>query len=382
MALFEQLSSFIFTTFLSKNIIFIAIGIFGVGFLIAFHELGHFLFCKLFDIKVPSFSVGMGPKLISRKIGTTEYSISAIPIGGYVEIAQASDDQNPTKEGYYENKPYWQKMLVMSGGILFNMIFAYTVFILLYFVGMPNTAVVYPQNAVPVVSTIIPGGPAQKADLRIGDRILAINAAPINNNIEQFFKLIRPLANQKVTLTLERQGHELSTSITLSERQENGARVGFLGIGFETKALTALPLFEAIKQGFNRTNLIMIATLKSFKRLFKQRNIEGFGGPIMIISQTIKHAEQGIKIFLTFLALISINLAILNLMPLPILDGGQALLATIEAIIRRPLPLRIREFIALGTWILFIVLTLYLSFKDIKFIRAVRAASSSQKSNN
>jgi regulator of sigma E protease len=152
MALLAKLSSFIAATLFSKSIIFIAIGIFGVGFIIAFHELGHFLFCKLFGIKVPSFSIGMGPKLISRKIGSTEYSISAIPLGGYVELAQASDDSSAKGGSYFENKPYWQKMLVMGGGIMFNMIFAYSVLISLYFFGMPNTPIAYPQNAIPLIS--------------------------------------------------------------------------------------------------------------------------------------------------------------------------------------------------------------------------------------
>jgi regulator of sigma E protease len=184
---------------------------------------------------------------------------------------------------------------------------------------------------------------------------------------------IKPLANQAVAFELERNNHKITKTVTLTEH-------GLLGVGFETKALPALPFFTAVKQGFNRTNLIVFATLQSFKNMFFKRNIEGLGGPIMIFSETIKHAEQGIKIFLTFLTLISVNLAILNLIPLPILDGGQALFATIEALIRRPLPVRIREYLALGTWVLFILLTLYLSFKDIKFIRALRNNNSAQQS--
>lgn len=383
MALLEQLYSFVSTTFFSKNIIFIAMGIFGIGFIIAFHELGHLLFCKFFGIKAPSFSIGMGPKIISRTIGTTEYSISAIPLGGYVEIAQAQQDTAPQThgEGYFEDKPYWQKMLVMVGGILFNMIFAYTVFILLYLTGMPNTPIAYPQNAIPQISSVIPDGPAHKAGMQAGDRIVAINGVPLEDDIELFFSTIKPLGNQAVTMDLERDKQLITANVTLSERKEDGLSVGFLGVGFETRALPPLPFVAALKQGFNRTNLIVFATLQSFKNMFVHRNIDGLGGPIMIISQTIKQAERGIKIFLTFLALISINLAILNLIPLPILDGGQALFATIETIIRRPLDARVREYIAMGTWAIFIALTLYLSIRDIKIIRALRNNKSIEKSD-
>ncbi len=378
--LLEQLWSFLSTTFLSKNILFIALGIFGIGFVIAFHELGHLLFCKLFGIKAPSFSIGMGPKILSRKIGTTEYSISAIPLGGYVEIAQASEESSAhTKEAYFETRPYWQKMLVMGGGIMFNMIFAYTTLSLLYLSGMPNSPIAYPENAIPVINSIIKDGPAQTAGLQVGDKVLAINGTPIHDDIGALFDQIRPLAHTKARFSLERNNHQFDRNVTLGERKEAGASAGFLGVGFETRALPALPFFSALKRGFSRTNTIVVATIKSFKGMFANRSIEGLGGPIMIISQTIKHAERGLKIFFTFLALISINLAILNLIPLPILDGGQALFATIEAIIRRPLPVRMREYLALGTWAIFILLTLYLSFKDIKFIRALRNDTVTQK---
>jgi regulator of sigma E protease len=371
MLLLQSLWSFLTTTLLSKNIFFIIIGIIGIGFIIAFHELGHLLFCKLFGIKVPSFSIGMGPRLISKKIGSTEYSISAIPLGGYVEIAQASEDgHTSSKEGYFEYKPYWQKMLVMGGGIMFNMIFAYVTFTLLYLSGMPNSPIAYPENARPVISSIVKDSPAQKAGLQIGDRIEAINGAPVGENIQEILKIIAPLGDKKARFAIERQGKHRTVMVTIG--QHNGSNAGFLGVGFETQALKPMSLFKAIKQGIKRTNLILRATFSSFKGMFAHRNIEGLGGPIMIISQTIKHAQRGIKIFFMFLAMISINLAILNLIPLPILDGGQALFATMEAIFRRPLSTRFREYVALGTWLIFIVLTLYLSFKDIKFIRNLR----------
>ncbi len=384
MALFAQLLSFFTTTILSKNIFFIILGIFGVGFIVAFHEFGHLIFCKIFNIKAPSFSIGMGPRLISKKFGTTEYSISAIPIGGYVEMAQSSDDAlapaSDKTEHYFDTRPYWQKMLVMSGGIMFNMLFAYTIFTLLYFFGMPNTPIAYPENALTVVSSIVKDSPAEKANLQIGDTIIAINGVSVHGNVEELFAQVGSLANQTAHFTIERNKDRVEVDVTLIEKKIGDTSVGFLGVGFETTTLPGMPFFTALKRGVARTNLVIKATLQGFKAIFSKRNIDSFGGPIMIISQTIQHAERGIKIFLAFLALISINLAILNLIPLPILDGGQALFATIEALIRRPLNVRIREYLALATWAIFILLTLYISFKDIKVLRAVHTQEAKQES--
>ena len=120
---------------LPQSFFFLIIGILGISFLIAFHELGHFLFCKLFNIHTPSFSIGFGPRLISKKIGSTEFKISVIPLGGYVEIAGSAEpgqgkqkDANRMDEQSFAIKPFWQKFLVMIGGILFNMAFAYFTF--------------------------------------------------------------------------------------------------------------------------------------------------------------------------------------------------------------------------------------------------------------
>src|SRR5205814_3300033 len=174
-------------TALLQNIIFILIGLLGMGFLIGFHEFGHFLFAKMFKIRTPSFSIGFGPKLVSKKIGDTEFSLSAIPLGGYVEIAGAAEiGQGEQKEalavdeGSFATKPYYQKLCVMIGGILFNLAFAYITMILLFVTGIPKT----PLIQKPIIAAITQESSAEKYGLAIGDRIVAINDEVINNNIQ------------------------------------------------------------------------------------------------------------------------------------------------------------------------------------------------------
>lgn len=365
----EFLKTFIF----SKSIIFLALGIIGVGCIVAFHELGHFLFCKLFNIRTPSFSIGMGPKILTKRIGETEFSISAIPMGGYVEIATPEDNTPAGTTDFFVNKPYWQKMIVLSGGIVFNIIFAYTVFSLLFLTGMPNSSLVYPENARPIIAGVVEGSPAQTAGLTVHDKILSIDGTPINDSVEELFKIIHAKPNQKTSLVVDRSGSHMTIGMILGEQKVGDTSMGYMGVEFETVPLPPASFTSAIKKGVALTHMILFQTLSVFKWMFKERHIKGLGGPIMIFSQTMQHAERGIKIFLAFLAIISINLAIINLVPLPIFDGGQAFLETLQAILRRSLPSRTKEAIMIGTWILILGLTLYLSFKDVILIRKMRS---------
>lgn len=351
---------------LFQNIFFILIGCFGMGFLIGFHELGHFLFAKLFGVRTPSFSIGMGPKLLTKKIGDTEFSFSAIPLGGYVEIAGAAEiGQGDQKEahakdsGSFTSKPYYQQLLILLGGIIFNLAFAYGAFILLFATGIPKT----PLIQKPIISVIQPESPAEKHTLLIGDRIISINDETIENDIYKIQSILQPLAQQEATVVIERDQTLIEKTIIIGEKKVNGTSIGFLGVEFEISDTPAQSWGQAIKSGIALTHAWIINTAKAFTQL--KKNSSELAGPVMIIAMTTKAASAGLKILLFFLAIISINLAVLNLIPLPILDGGQILFYTIEAIIGRPLPGKVREYIHIATWIMFLLLFLVLTTKDI-----------------
>jgi regulator of sigma E protease len=352
-------------TFLAHNLLFAIVGLAGIGFLLGFHELGHFLFCKLFNIRTPSFSIGFGPRLLAKKIGETEFALSAIPLGGYVEIAGSAEvGQGEQKEAHAKDKrsfavkPYWQKLLVLFGGILFNLLFAYFALILLHLIGMPKT--------VPVIRTIQPESPAALYNLAPGDKIVAVNNQNIDNNLPKALELIAPLANQETTITVERGGQEMVIPITLGARKDaSGKEVGTLGVTFEMAKTAGESFSEAIKKGIALTNSYILGTIRGFKNIFFKGEVSGVQGPVAIISLIMEGISQSFGVFLLLLALISVNLAIFNLIPLPILDGGQILYYTIEAIIGRPIPNKIREYIHIGSWLLVLALILYLSAQDI-----------------
>ncbi len=348
----------------SNNLVFTVIGILGIGFIIGFHELGHFVFCKIFNIQTPRFSIGFGPRLLSKKIGQTEFSLSAIPLGGYVEMATESE-KGPNDPTLFSSKPYYQKLLVTCGGISFNLFFAYIVLCLIFMAGVPKTRFLYPISTRPVISEINQNSAAERFGLHVGDRILAINGQPVGDSAVAIHKILKPLAGKKATLTIERKSTQENIDITMDGQNIFGTIYGSMGAVYELEEKPGLPFFSAITQGIKLTNTYLTNTIKAYTHTLLKRDTKDLGGPIMIISETVKGAASGFSIFILFLAIISINLAVLNFIPLPILDGGQALLFTIEALIRKQLPERTKEIIFLICWAGMIALFVFLSAKDI-----------------
>ena len=358
-----------------QTLLYALLSIFGISFLITFHELGHFLICKLFDIKTVSFSIGFGPRLLEKKIGETTFALSAIPMGGYVEIAGASEvgqgeqkhaaDRDPRS---FANKPYYQKMAVIFGGILFNLIFSFFAFSALYYIGMPKSPLLFLRHGKPVIESVSPDSPAQKADLKSGDKIIALNNLSINDNILTVLEEISLKPNQQIMLTIQRNGETQEVPVTLGEQQRGSQKVGLLGVAFEGGELPRYEFIKSIKEGFNSTIYFFGQTFNSFKGMISSRKLDGVTGPIGIMSHVFGAAKTGFSVFLLWLAIISISLAALNVIPLPIFDGGQALTYTIEALLGRELPEKVKVGIHLLTWGLLLLLTVYITFNDLKRI--------------
>ncbi len=362
----------LFTTAISmaQNALSIIIALFGIGFLIGFHEFGHFLFCKLFGIKTPTFSIGFGPILYQRRMWDTDFTLSAIPLGGFVEIAGAAEvgqgeqkEAHSTEKDSFATKPYYQKFLVMMGGIFCNLLFAYCAFILLSFIGIPKTPLM-PTQTKTVIQAVTPGQAAEKAGLLKGDKIHRINDKLVTDNIHLLVETIQPLAHKEAKIRYERNGDTKETLMVIGQR-EGSEDIGSIGVAFEMKEMPPLSFFGAIKQGITLTNDWIVRTFTGILGMFRKAEVKNVGGPVVIISMLTKGATTSFSIFLILLAIISINLAVLNLIPLPILDGGQLLFYTIEAIIGRPLNPKVKEYIHIASWLLIMGLILYLSIFDI-----------------
>lgn len=354
-----------------QNLPLILIGIVGVGLVVGFHELGHFTFCKIFRVKTPSFSIGFGPKLLNKQIGDTLFSISAIPFGGYVEIAGIQEvGQGEQKDAFrrdefsFSEKPYYQKLLILSGGILFNIIMAYFIMVILFSIGAPKSPLLSDNTIPPVIGKIIPGLAAEKYGLKENDKIIEIDEKAVLSSLE-LNTLVKSMANKPANLTIERSLEKIHIPITIGSINQGNQEIGQIGIEFAPAFSDPVPVYQSVIKAFSATNQMLVSTFKQYLSLFKDRLYGSVGGPIMMISEVSKSAKHGFRIFLLLLVIINLNLAVLNLIPIPILDGGQIFFTTIEAIIHRPIPEVIRIGVHYVCWVLAILLFIYLSYKDL-----------------
>ncbi len=362
-----------FCIFFSSKLLPLLYALIGFELLITIHELGHFLFCKIFGIHTPTFSIGFGPEIFKKKIGNTNFRIAIIPLGGYVEISGLAEIGQGSQEHAEQKgsdsfgvKPYWQKFFVLSGGILFNLIFAYGVFVTLFMAGTDT------KNIGVTVAAIVKDSAAEKFNIHPGDQITAINKTSLQDEEQNLlpqarqilWSEIRKHPGEKVKLHLIRDNKKIVKRLKIGVLQDGSTQVGSLGAMLQAP-IPRLPFMQAICEGIKLTNQWICDIARSVKYLITQRTLEGAGGPVMILSQSFTSAQNGLMALLAFLAIISINLALMNILPIGALDGGQLLFVTIEAIIRRRIPDSVKLAINLASWALFIGLALYLTYKDI-----------------
>lgn len=354
-------------SFVTTNFVPVVLAGAGFGVLITVHELGHFLFCKLFGIGTPVFSIGFGPTLIHKKIGLTDFRLSLIPLGGYCAVQDGTEKGDDPKASL-SNKPYWQQTLMMLGGILCNILFAYAAFTAVHYGSRPKLKTTL------TISQVVKNSAAAAADLQVGDQVLGYNdvafikdSNAVHKELHTFLKVIADSPDTQMILHLRSQdGCEHNKVITL----QNKSGTGSLGIGIDMLNEPIPGIFEydsfssALHKGIAMTHQNIRQSAHSFLMMFKRRTLNGIGGPIAIFSQTFKMAKNGIRGLLQLLGSLSVGLAVLNFVPIAPLDGGRWFFLTIEAIIRRPLHEKVKDYIIIASLVLFALLFLVLSYRD------------------
>jgi regulator of sigma E protease len=343
------------------------------AFLIFFHELGHFLFAKWTGVLVEKFSIGFGPVLISKKWGETEYMISAIPLGGYVKMyGENPDEENEIEESLkdraFSNKKLWQRFLIVFAGPFFNFILAVILFALIFKVGFPHL--------LPTIGKIQKGMPAYEAGLKPGDKIVGINSYKIKF-WDDLSEHIKNNAGKKLIFKIERGNKIFETTIIpkVSESKNifgETIKVGLIGVSPKGDVIkVSYGFFESINKALVKTYDMTVLMIEGIKKMI-QRIVpaDSIGGPIMIFQLAKTTADQGILSLLHFMAFISINLAILNLLPIPVLDGGHLLFYAIEGITRRPVSVKVREKAQMIGLALILLLMFFAFYNDI--MRIVR----------
>ncbi|MBE8951431.1 MAG: RIP metalloprotease RseP [Quinella sp. 3Q1] len=311
-------------------ILTIAAAVFVFGLLVLVHEFGHFITAKMTGMRVDEFAIGFGPKIISRKYGETVYSLRAVPLGGFNDIAGMDPDNNTAGERGFCAKPVFSRMVVILAGATFNFILPIVLFFGIYATlgaGKPATE--------PVIGDVIQGMSAEKAGLQAGDRILSVDGQVVTTWKDFTDKLRSVEAGQDISLRYKRD--EKISEVTLSptyNEQEQRVLVGVQSlIVYEPKTLG-----ESFTLAIERTEEITVYMLDSIATLFKKpEQTENLAGPIGIVQMSGQVAERGFIPLLNFAALLSINLGIINLLPVPVLDGGHFVNLFIEAVRGKPL---------------------------------------------
>ena len=341
-----------------------------LGVLVFFHEFGHFIMARLFGVGVEKFSLGFGPRLFGKKSGITDYRVSAIPLGGYVKMVGEEPDSEVAPDDIpisFTHKHVFKRIIIVAAGPFFNLVLAVIIFFVIFLIS--GTFILKP-----VVGTVEQGSPAAKAGMVKGDLIESIDGTPITS-WEVMAESISGSNGKRLQVSVIREGAglkldifpELKTAKNIFGEDIKRYAIGIASAGdFYAKKLSPFQaLFESIRQTYKITNLTVVSIAKLVQGTLSAKTL---GGPIMIAEMAGQQAREGIANLAFFIALLSINLAVLNFLPIPVLDGGHLLFFFIEAVIGKPVNTKMREIAQqVGIFVL-IVLMIYVFYNDISRI--------------
>ncbi len=323
--------------------------------LVLVHELGHFATAKLTGMQVDEFAIGFGPKLWSTKRGETEYSVRAVPLGGFNDIAGMDPEENDAgKRGYCE-KSIPARLLVISAGSLMNFILPVFLFFgIFYFSGVQNT------STAPVIGQVVSGKAADAAGLAAGDKIISIDG----NNVLVWQDIVDNLKDKDSSLNIvyERDGVQNETAVTpYYDKQLKRSLVGIVA-----STTTEYPgLFEAAGLAVKRTVAIIGAMIGELARLIGEPSDAELAGPIGVAQMAGQFAERGFVPLLSFAAFLSLNLGIINLLPVPALDGGHVVALLVEAVRGKPMSRNMMRYTQGFGIALLVLLMLFATKNDI-----------------
>lgn len=313
-----------------------------------FHEFGHFIVAKLSGSRVNEFSIGFGPRLFKKKYGETEYSFRALLFGGYVALEGEDEKSNDPRA--IVNKPWPVRLAVFAAGPLMNILLAFLLLFIVFFsIGRP----------IPQIKSVMEGYPAEKAGILPGDKIVMVNNTKINT-WEELEKAISSSKGETLTIEVQR-GNEILQKQVKPVFDKEASKV-MIGIIPAHKRSISLAIKTAISQTiyFSKLIILFLVMLVTGKV-----SVNDIMGPVGIVQAVGTVAKTGVMNLLAFSALISVNLGLFNLLPLPALDGGRILFVLAEAIRGKPLPPEKEGYIHYLGFLLLIALLIFVTYRDI-----------------
>ncbi len=352
-----------------------------LGLLVFVHELGHFLVAKATKMKVLEFAIGFPPKIFSKKIGETLYSINIVPLGGFVKIfgetasdVESLDNQNYDKNDSFLNKPKLSRLAVLVAGVLFNFIFAWLCFSFVYMLGVsaPEGFLGRTDKGLTTVTMVSQNSPAQEMGIGAGDVVLSVKSG--NNTLTQMdsdklTEFISENQNSPIVFDIKRGEENIQIQVTPKDGIIPDKKA--VGIAFSDLINVSLPIHKALAEGYmttvDITKMTVVSMWNFFGDLFtgKDGALSQVSGPVGIANMVGDASKLGISYLVTFIAIISVNLAVLNLIPFPALDGGQIVFVLIEAVMRKPISPKIISWINMAGFSALILLMIVVTFSDI-----------------
>lgn len=341
---------------LSINIVFyIVIAIIVFSFLIVSHEFGHFICAKLSHVKVNEFSLGMGPLLFKIKKGETQYSIRVFPIGGFCSME--GEDRESSQEGAFYKAPILNRILIVSAGAIMNILigFVLVVIIMTFFTSGIGTT---------TVASFRDGSVSNKTGLRAGDRITKINGSGVNIDTDIIFDLMQ-IRSGKANVQVIRSGKAVNLESVQFPLVSDGNGGKVSDIDFWVTAMHK-NVFTVLSHSFYWTiatvKLVWMTLYDMSKGIY---TVKDLSGPVGVSVAMGKAASAGISPLLTITALITINLGVVNMLPLPALDGGRLVFLIVEAIRRKPIEPQVEGYIHFAGFVALMLLVVFVTYNDI-----------------
>lgn len=334
----------------------IIVVIFSIGIVIFVHEFGHFIVAKKTGVRVEKFYVGMGPEIFGFTIGETKYGVSLLPIGGVVKLAGEEMDDAQPKEGDFFYLPWYKRIYVAAAGSVMNLFLAVFLFALTFYVWG-----VYTPSHKPVIGEILESYPAAKAGIMKNDLVLEIDGIEIKN-WALMAEYIHSKPEKNLKILIERDGKKLWYEVKTVKDSSRG--IGLIGIS-PVMEIRKVGLFQSLRMGASQSAMWNYLTLKYLYAKITKFQKPEISGPVGIIQSMTKAVRTGADNFIALIALISNSLALFNLFPIPLLDGGHIFLFALEGIIKKPIDKKYIEKINTVGLAIIIFIFVFATYSDL-----------------
>ncbi|MDQ7793787.1 MAG: RIP metalloprotease RseP [bacterium] len=335
----------------------IAVSVLLFGFLILFHELGHFLAARRAGVRVHEFAIGFGPRLVATQRGETRFSLRLFPLGGFVRMAGTDPGDAPDPRNFTQ-RPLASRVLVIAAGPLMNLVVAVLIFAFVFAV----LGIAVPRLEPATIGEVLPGHPAREAGMKAGDQVVAVDGEPVAD-WDELVALVQRRPGREVTFEVERDGRRLLIPIVPEESRDSPGR-GFIGVA-PVVEIHRLPPLQAVAGGAMFAGQLLVLVLRAIAGMVLGRQPLDLVGPVGAVAFIGQATRAGLENLLRLAGFFSLNIGLFNLLPIPALDGSRLLFLGVEGVRGRPIDPEKENFVHFVGFALLLLLIIVVTYKDI-----------------